>query len=106
VPHRHLCRPSVFVEGEYILQPKELTLPFLVPRHARKITRLHARVVSDGHLLLLVDLASIDELLDRPGPKEPVDENVARLPEAVCTVHRLQIVRRICKSVSYADYLG
>jgi hypothetical protein len=95
VPHRHLRRPIVFVESEYVLQPEELTLPLLVSRDARKIASLHARIVSYGHLLLLVDLARIDELLDGPGTEEPVDENVASLPEAVCAVHRLQVVRRI-----------
>lgn len=87
--HRHLRRPIVFVEGEYVLQPKELALSLLVPRDAREIACLHARVVSYGHLLLLVHLARIDELLNRPGPKEPVDKNIASLSEAVCTVHRL-----------------
>lgn len=89
MPHRHLRRPIVFVESEYVLQPKELTLSFLVPRDAREITCLHARVVSYGHLLLLVDLARVDELLDRPSPKEPVNKNIAGLPEAVRAVHRL-----------------
>ena len=77
------------MESEYVLQPEEFTLSFLVTRNAREIACLYARVVSYGHLLLLVHLARIDELLDRPGPKEPVDKNIASLSEAVCTVHRL-----------------
>ena len=87
--HRHLRRPIVFVKSEYVLQPEEFTLSFLIPRDAREIACLHARIVSNGHLLLLVDLACIDELLDRPSPKEPVDKNIASLPEAVCAVHGL-----------------
>ena len=89
MPHRQLSRPSVFVEGEYVLQPEELTLLFLVSGYACEIAGLHARIVSYGHLLLLVDLARVDELLDGPSPKEPVDKNVTSLPEAICAVYRL-----------------
>jgi hypothetical protein len=89
LPHRPLRRPRIFVESEYVLHSKELALSRFVSRDARKIAGLHARIVSYGHLLLLVDLARIDKFLDRPSPKEAIDENVACLPDAVCTVHRL-----------------
>ena len=89
MPHRHLGRRGVITESEYILQPEQLSLPLLVSRDACKVAGLHARAVSYGHLLLLVDLARIDELLNGTSPKQPVDENVTCLPEAICAVHSL-----------------
>lgn len=77
------------MEREYVLQPEKLALSVLVSRNTREITGLYARIVSDGHLLLLVNLTRIYELLDGPGPKKPVDVNVASLPKAVCAVHCL-----------------
>ena len=53
---------------------------------------LEAGVVADLHLLLLVHLPRIDELLDRARAEQTVHGNVARLPEPVRAVHRLQVV--------------
>ena len=77
------------MEDEYVLQPEELPLPLLVSRDTSEIAGLDARIVSYCHLLLLVNLTRIDEFLDGPSAKEPVDENVSSLPEAVSAVHCL-----------------
>ena len=66
-------------------------------RHANAIRvddlpRLKAGVVTDLHLLLLVHLPCIDELLDGAGAEQTVHGHVARLPEPVRAVHRLQVV--------------
>jgi hypothetical protein len=102
MPHRHFGRRGVLVESEYVLQPKQLTLPFLVSRNARKVARLHARIVSNGHLLLLIHLARVDELLDGAGTKQSIHKHIARLSEAICAVHSLQIVSWIYDGLSAA----
>lgn len=59
--------------------------------------------VADVGLLLLVDLADVDELLDRAGRDHPVDVDVARLTPAIGAVHGLEVVRRVPWTVSQID---
>jgi hypothetical protein len=74
---------------KYIPYPKQLSLAALVTLDALKVARLETRVVPDSHLLLLVHLARVDQLLDATCAEETVHGHVARLPEAVRTIHCL-----------------
>ncbi len=58
---------------------------------------LETGVISDLHLLLLVQLTSIDEFLYRARTEEAVDGDITGLSEAVRSVHGLEVMRWIWK---------
>ena len=58
---------------------------------------LKAGVVADLHLLLLINLAGVDELLDGAGSEKTIDRDVSRLPKSVGSIHGLQVMCRVYK---------
>ena len=67
--HRHLRPYFALCKPEDVLDSEQLSLAALIALHAFEISRLQARLVANGHLLLLVDLACVDQLLHRTSPE-------------------------------------
>jgi hypothetical protein len=66
--------------------------------NACEVSSLYGCVISDGHLLLLVQLTSIDVFFQATSTKEAVDRDVSSLTKAIGAIHRLEVVRRVCET--------
>lgn len=84
---------------ENILDTKQLALLRLVALNTLEVASLSTGVVPNCHLLLLVYLASVDELFQRTCSQEAIDGDVAGLAVSVRSVHGLQVMRGIWRDV-------
>ena len=101
--HALLGEVLVVAETENVLDAEELAVLVGIALDTAEEAPLGRGHVADVGLLLLVDLADVDELLDRAGGDHPVDVDVARLAPAVGAVHGLEVVRRVPWSSARLD---
>ena len=82
---------------EDVFQSKQFSLLLCVALDTRKVSRLITGFVSYFHLLLFVYLASVDEFFEGSGSNESVDVDVSRLAVSVGSIHRLEVMCRVCE---------